>query len=156
MSGKSPLGWALVLTQMALLAALVLLPDGSSWEPAGIVGVVAWVLMVAGLLLVLASAFQLGKALSAHPEPPPSAVLRTDGLYRWVRHPIYSGLLLLGAGLAADSGNPLAALVFVLLVALLGYKAKLEERLLRQRFPEYAEYASRTPAFVPRPPAPFL
>lgn len=156
MSGRSPLGWTLVLTQTVLLAALLLLPDGSAWEVRGIFRVLALLLMAAGVFLVFAAAFQLGKALTAHPEPTENAVLRTDGLYRWVRHPIYSGVLFLGAGLAVDSGNPLAALAFLLLVVLLRYKAKLEEKLLRQRFPEYAEYASRTPAFLPRPPALFL
>lgn len=150
------MGWALVLAQMVLLAALLFLPDGSAWVAPGIVEAFAWLLKVAGLFLVLASAFQLGRALSAHPQPTENAVLRTDGLYRWVRHPIYTGVLLLGAGLAIDSGNPLAALAFVLLVLVLGYKARVEEELLRERFAEYDEYAARTPAFFPRPPHLFL
>ena len=37
------------------------------------------------------------------------------------------------------------------LVAVLNAKARREERLLVERFPDYAAYMARTPRFVPRP-----
>jgi protein-S-isoprenylcysteine O-methyltransferase Ste14 len=70
--------------------------------------------------------------------------LRTGGLYRFVRHPIYSGLLLT---MASGSGFRLPTLG--LLVLLLILKARWEETRLTQRFEGYGNYASRTPRFVP-------
>lgn len=85
-----------------------------------------------------------------HPEPSQEAVLKTGGLYRYVRHPIYSGVLLLGAGIALTSGSLIAAGAAVLLFIDLSIKARLEERFLRERFENYADYALRTPRFFPR------
>jgi protein-S-isoprenylcysteine O-methyltransferase Ste14 len=63
---------------------------------------------------------------------------------------MYVSLLLMMTGIALYN---LHAVNFVGLclvtVAVLG-KVSIEERLLRARFPAYAEYAARTPRFVPR------
>lgn len=142
--------------QFVLLGVLIFAGDGRAWNVGGIVAVLALLLMAAGLFLIVAAALQLGRAGSPHPEPTKDAVLRTDGLYRYVRHPIYGGVLLLAAGITLNSGSVLKVLAFVLLLVLLTFKARLEERMLRQHFPDYGEYADRTPAFLPKPPALFL
>jgi len=92
----------------------------------------------------------LGRGLTALPLPNAQAQLRTGGLYRWVRHPIYSGLLLTAASIAASSGSVPRAVAFALLVTLLTIKARWEEARLQRRFEGYAEYARRTPRFLPR------
>jgi protein-S-isoprenylcysteine O-methyltransferase Ste14 len=102
-----------------------------------------------GLGAVVAGALRLGRAASVHPEPTSAAVLRTNGPYRFVRHPIYSGVLLFAAGIAATAGSALAVLAFGALVGLLSVKARFEERLLAQHFAGYAAYARVTPRFVP-------
>jgi len=131
---------ALVGAQFALLALIVLLPARSDWPvPAGL------------RALTLAGATALGRGLTALPLPNRQAQLRTGGLYRWVRHPIYSGLLLTAGSISAGSGSILRAVAFVLLVALLTIKARWEEARLERRFDGYAEYARRTPRFLPLP-----
>lgn len=147
----------LVLAQFALLALLVLLPSGRDWSRPGWLLVLAGLAGAAGLVVMALGAARLGRGLTASPLPSARAELRTDGLYRYVRHPIYSGLLLVGAGVAAVSGSVVRLVVYGLLVVLLHVKARWEEQRLRDRFPGYAEYAARTPRFVPRargrPPA---
>jgi protein-S-isoprenylcysteine O-methyltransferase Ste14 len=74
-----------------------------------------------------------------------------SGPYRYVRHPIYSGLLLafLGSALARNDWRGVAALLIVWLA--LWRKWRLEERFMRETFgPAYADYAARTPAVIPR------
>ena len=93
---------------------------------------------------------RLGRALRAHPAPGSDATLRTDGLYGLARHPIYSGLLLMGVGLALIARTPRAIATVCSLAALLTFKARFEERLLEERFPEYRAYRDSTPRFVPR------
>lgn len=80
----------------------------------------------------------------------PNAAQRANGPYRYVRHPIYSGVLLLAAGVTLTSASALKTSVFVLLVVVLSIKARYEERLLADRFPDYHSYTSRTPRLVPR------
>ena len=77
----------------------------------------------------------------------------TSGPYRWMRHPLYVGSLLLGAGFAAASRHPVAfALVFVYLVGSLSVAARLEEATLRAKFGDvYDRYAAGTAGLTHRP-----
>lgn len=144
-----PTAWLLVAGQMLLLAALVLLPAGEAWPVPGWLRVLGLAAVAGGLVVVLVAATALGRGLTAVPLPNRHAVLRTGGLYRWVRHPVYSGLLLAATGVVAVSGSAVRAGVLVALVALLHVKARFEERHLTDRFEGYAAYAARTPRFVP-------
>lgn len=142
------LGWLFVAGQFILLGALVVEVWGaetSSFRWA--LGVLA---AAGGGSIAVVGSRQLGRELRTHPAPSSTAVLRVDGPYRFVRHPIYSGLLLLAVGLAVIAGTVLAAVTFLALFAMLSLKARFEERLLAERFPGYREYARRTPRFVPR------
>jgi len=80
---------------------------------------------------------------------PTSGGLVTRGPYRWLRHPIYSAVLyFLWAGMAAHPSRN-GILVALLASALLGVRMFGEERLLRERYPEYAEYARHTARVLP-------
>jgi protein-S-isoprenylcysteine O-methyltransferase Ste14 len=72
------------------------------------------------------------------------------GPYRWVRHPIYTGMLGMYAGTALVSGE-LHALIALLLILFAYYrKIRLEERILREEIGStYDEYRRRTWALVP-------
>lgn len=141
-------GWSLVLGQFALLGVLALEAARSDsmalerWSGAALVTL--------AIAIVVAASLSLGSELRTHPAPSDAAVLRTDGAYQFVRHPIYSGLLLLGIGLVVMASTWLAVVEWVALLALLNVKARFEERLLSARFPGYADYLSQTPRFMPR------
>lgn len=141
------LGWALVGAQFAILGLLgrEVVRARRAW------GTTALGLLVAGVgaFFVASASRTLGQYLRAHPAPHPEGVLRTDGAYDIVRHPIYFGLLsmALGGAIIARTGRAVAALVA--LGALFHVKSRLEERLLAERFPAYAEYAARVPRLLP-------
>jgi protein-S-isoprenylcysteine O-methyltransferase Ste14 len=80
---------------------------------------------------------------------PTSGGLVTRGPYRWLRHPIYSAVLyFVWAGIAAHpSGSSI--LVALLASASLGVRMYGEERLLREMYPEYTEYARHTARVLP-------
>jgi protein-S-isoprenylcysteine O-methyltransferase Ste14 len=75
--------------------------------------------------------------------------LHSNGLFRSVRHPIYSGIIAIAIGSAVRSGSAVVAAATLLLIGWLMLKARWEERLLLDRYPGYASYAARTPRFVP-------
>jgi len=145
---------ALVTAQFVLLLALVLVPRGGGWAVPPWLRVVAGVFGVMGVVIMLFGGTALGRGLTAAPLPNAHAQLRTGGLYRFVRHPIYSGLLLMAGAIAVVSGSVARLLVFAALVALINVKARWEERQLMRRFPDYATYLARTPRFVPGARAP--
>jgi protein-S-isoprenylcysteine O-methyltransferase Ste14 len=78
--------------------------------------------------------------------------LITQGVYRWVRHPMYSALLLYCVGQALVIPNWVAGLSnLVAFAALLALRIGAEERMMTQQFGnEYAEYAARTKRLIPR------
>lgn len=148
---ETALAWLYVLVQLALLVGIFVAPPGEAWPvPSGLVPVLKAVQVVGTLVLVVALV-QLGRSLTALPTPLPEATLKTGGLYRWVRHPIYSGVLLLALPSAVLSRSWLALGCALALVAWFTAKARFEEDLLRRRYPAYEAYAASTPRFVPQP-----
>ncbi len=139
----------LVAGQFALIGILVVLPGRHDWPVPAALTVACTVATVIGLAVMVIGATALGRGLTATPLPNPHAQLRTGGLYHFSRHPIYSGLLLTMASITVASGSGFRLLTFGVLVLLLTLKARWEETRLTQRFEGYADYAARTPRFVP-------
>jgi protein-S-isoprenylcysteine O-methyltransferase Ste14 len=73
------------------------------------------------------------------------------GLYRWIRHPIYTGMLVGFVGTELIKGNAPGVLGFALLWLSFYIKARREENFLRQEFGEgFEEHARQTGMFLPR------
>jgi protein-S-isoprenylcysteine O-methyltransferase Ste14 len=71
------------------------------------------------------------------------------GPYRVVRHPIYSGLLLMVLGTAILAGRLGGLVAFPIYLLSIWIKLRWEEALMTKHFPEYLEYKARTKALVP-------
>ncbi len=92
----------------------------------------------------------LGRNLTDTVEVRREARLVVAGPYRWVRHPMYTGLLGAGISLAFLQGSWWLAGATVLCFGLLAARAPIEERYLEERFGEaYREYARRVRRFLP-------
>ena len=87
--------------------------------------------------------------LSALPEIKPSSPLQTSGPYQWIRHPMYSSLLLVMLVLVLEEFTYLRAAVWLVLYLDLVLKLQYEEQLLVNRFPEYRGYQSKTSKLIP-------
>jgi protein-S-isoprenylcysteine O-methyltransferase Ste14 len=139
----------LVIAQFVLLVLLVLLRGRDDWPVPHALTVASVIAVVLGLVIMVIGGTALGRGLTAAPLPNAHAQLRTGGLYRFVRHPIYGGLLLAAAAITVASGSVFRLVVFVALVVLLSAKARWEEMRLSTRFAGYAAYAAGTPRFLP-------
>ena len=147
------IAWGFVVGQFALLAAILLLPSGSQWAaPHWVVSIARWLQLV-GIVVLVVAMINLGRSLTPLPSPVAHGELRTGGLYRLVRHPIYTAIMALAIGSAVRSYNVVAAAATVALIAWFMLKARWEENQLSVRYPAYEEYAARTPRFVPLWPA---
>ncbi len=143
--------WVLLIVQLGLLAAIFLLPPGGAWTAPAWLETVARVLELAGIVVVGVGLLHLGRSATPLPTPVQDGELRSTGLYRYVRHPIYSGVMAIAVGSAIPSGSSAIATAALALVAWLAIKARWEERRLEARYPGYTAYASRTPRFIPSP-----
>jgi protein-S-isoprenylcysteine O-methyltransferase Ste14 len=77
--------------------------------------------------------------------------LITNGPYRWVRHPIYSGMILALLGTALVRDEPRGLLAVLLLYAGFMIKSRIEERFMTRIFgAEYENYRRHTGAIFPR------
>lgn len=147
---RSLTGWLFVGAQAVLLIALLLLPRRADWPTPGWLTAGGYAAIVAGLGLVGAAALRLGPALTPTPVPRETGQLATSGLYRFVRHPIYTGVLLVVVGLTIRSGSWLTLVVAVATFGFFNAKAAWEEVQLTEHYPGYATYAATTPRFTPR------
>lgn len=111
------------------------------------------VVLMAGAALSLKGAWDLGrKQISLWPAPVPEGTLRTDGIYAYIRHPLYAGLLLASFGYAsATMSAERFALTFALMYAL-KKKVEVEEKFLEDVYgDEFDDYVEATPyKFIPK------
>ena len=144
------IGWALVGAQFGLLAALIILPAGDLWSR-GVVSLSAGgVLLVGGVVVAALAGLRLGPSLTPLPIPKDDGDLVTSGFYHYVRHPIYTGVLLAGAGLVVAQASLGHIVGWVALWGVLTLKALGEEKMLLDKYGGYREYSARTGRFFPK------
>lgn len=142
------------MLQTVLLCAFsvgFLLSDGRRLFAGGVIGTVGAVLCASGLLLMMAALFSLRRVIQIAPEPRTDGQLVTRGVYSRLRHPIYTAIVIVVVGLFLRKPTVLVAIGAAVVVVFLMVKVRFEEKLLLGRYPEYAEYRSRTLGIIPWP-----
>jgi protein-S-isoprenylcysteine O-methyltransferase Ste14 len=147
-------GW--LAAQLGLIVVVGFGPqvDGPpAWAGSGatLSAVLGSALVALGVALAVTAARQLAdaRALTALPLPRPGGELVQTGVYRHVRHPIYSGIELAAIGWGLAYASPAALIGAAVLFAVLAMKAAREEAWLTARHPGYAAYRLRTKRLIP-------
>jgi protein-S-isoprenylcysteine O-methyltransferase Ste14 len=111
----------------------------------------ALALLLGGLAIRLTAIITLGRFFTSTVTIQDQHRIVTTGLYRWVRHPSYAGLLLAFLGVACSYGNWLSlAAIGVPITAAVLYRIHVEEAALTEAFgDEYSEYRARTRRLIP-------
>lgn len=144
------------LTILPVLALVALLPDRVIYSVSMPFAAVMNLLRLAGLIGLVYGVLQTGfmnfigldRVLDpAAGDKPPRFV--TNGLYRWVRHPLYTCAMLLMWAAPNLSWNTLAFNLGVSVYLIIGSRYE-EQKLLNEYGSAYQEYRQRTPAFLPR------
>ncbi|MDR7517906.1 MAG: isoprenylcysteine carboxylmethyltransferase family protein [Armatimonadota bacterium] len=140
-----------VVAQGVLLVSLAAAPPlGPRLVPrAPWAAAAAFLLAAGGVVFLVAGARALGRSLSPLPVPRPGARLVRHGIYRKVRHPIYTGVILLAGGWAVYRGSALHLTLALAVAAFFGAKASREERWLARHYAEYDDYRRATRRFLP-------
>lgn len=146
-------GW-LAGQAVVFVAAFVVLPltDGLAGR-LSLPGSAAagWLLIALAGGVGVAAMLQLGSQLVPQPSPVADGELVRSGLYRFVRHPIYTAVLLAVAAAVLRYASVAGLVLLVATGLFFDRKAAYEERLLEATYPRYREYRQEVPArFVPR------
>jgi protein-S-isoprenylcysteine O-methyltransferase Ste14/rhodanese-related sulfurtransferase len=107
------------------------------------------VLGLTGLFLGILSFLALGRNFRVYAAPRRSGALIQTGVYKYVRHPMYSGVVLGLAGYVLCFGSYFFILTWAAVAVLYVLKGVKEEAILLEKFPEYDEYRKRTWRFIP-------
>ncbi len=102
-----------------------------------------------GTALFVAAKMKIGSHFSPCQDAYIPKDIVTDGLYRYIRHPIYSAFLLFFAGVIIVTMNPIVMLNLAILSYYYQRSAKLEEQELCEHFQSYSSYMSSTGRFFP-------
>jgi protein-S-isoprenylcysteine O-methyltransferase Ste14 len=110
---------------------------------------VSLVFATAGLIVLMIAVLQLNRNLSPFPTPVRNSKLLQNGVYAYIRHPIYGGILLMATGYSFYSSDAFRLLITVSLLLLFYLKSQYEEKLMKERFLEYTKYMKQTGRFCP-------
>lgn len=113
-------------------------------------GAVGFALVVLGLAFSAWARVYLGRNWSAAVTLKQDHELVRSGPYRWVRNPIYTGMLIAIAGSALARGRWSAALALALAIGSFWYKARKEERVMHDAFgADYERYKREVKSLIP-------
>jgi len=140
---------ALVLTALWLWLVHGL-PDSPLYRASGWLAVLLAAVQVGGLMVVVMSfrAFDGAMFLGLKPLPEHGEPFHESGIYRWLRHPMYSGVMLALLASPVQTVNSVHLSLGICLYFIIG--SRFEERRMLAEHPSYADYCRRVAAFVPR------
>jgi len=147
-----PGGWRTRLTGVSAVGVFVIagvLRRGSVAVHSPVLAAIGALLFACGIALAVWARLHLGRNWGMPTTQRAEPELVTSGPYRFVRHPIYTGLLTAMLGTALVN-NLLGLIVVAALVTYFYYCGTVEERNLTAAFPQaYPEYKSRTKMLIP-------
>lgn len=103
-----------------------------------------------GFILIVISLLHLNTNLSPFPKPKKNAKLVTTGVFKYIRHPIYSGILFFLFFLSLYFSSFYKLGIVLLLMILFWFKSSYEEQQLSLKYPGYSNYRQRTGRFFPK------
>jgi len=152
MNSKQSRGELYVVVQAILLIALFFGPKdifGLSTMLNQTLWWIGQILFYSGIVIAIWAAILLGPNLTPLPKPKPSGEFIQSGLYRFVRHPIYFGVILVCFGWASIEQTLYTLVLAIILLIFFDLKSRQEEIWLTEKFSEYAQYKITAKKLIP-------
>jgi protein-S-isoprenylcysteine O-methyltransferase Ste14 len=119
-------------------------------EPFSMLQIISWTLLILSLYFAIAGFILLKKIGKPDTNFENTSVLVKEGLYKYIRHPLYLSLSLAGTGAMIKDPGPLQLLFGVVNLAAIWLTARIEEKEMITRFgKEYQQYMKETKMFIP-------
>jgi protein-S-isoprenylcysteine O-methyltransferase Ste14 len=140
----STLSWVLVTIQ---LFCLFFLFSSAPWKT---IRIELQIWQLSGIFLAVSGLLQLSwHSFSIFPEPKTKGRFIRKGIYAYIRHPMYAGVLMVVATLIIQYWSWYRLISAGLLAFVFVLKIVKEEKFLSQKFPEYLEYQKNTNRLIP-------
>jgi len=154
--GLSPRAYRLIYSCIAVFLTFAwigfvhLLPDRPLYVLHGMPRLLLHAVQLAGLWLFLAALRPVDVPAFLGLRPFPDAVepFVERGIYRHLRHPMYTGIMLVMFAMPSQSLNSMNLFLCISVYFIIG--SKFEEARMCAAHPAYAPYMQRVPAFIPR------
>jgi len=155
MQSDTKRGTTWVVIQIVLLVAIFLVPARIGdfviiYDPFATVMTLAGIMiLLIGLFIVAMALRDLGGSMSVFPKPVDEGRLQQGGVYRFVRHPMYSGAIISAFGLSLFRTSVPALILTLILFVFFDRKAAHEEVMLAGRYAGYTAYKAKTRKLIP-------
>ena len=103
-----------------------------------------------GISIFILSIAQLGHSLSPFPSPKSNSELVTQGIFKYIRHPIYTSIFIGMLAWSVRQHSLYQLIISFLILILFYFKSRYEEQLLCEKFKEYKNYRRKTGRFFPK------
>lgn len=114
------------------------------------ISLLAFAFIFLSILLLAWSIMTMRKSrLNILPDPHTNAILISNGPYRFIRHPMYTAILLGSSGLLFSQFTWFRLLIVVALAIVLVVKLTWEEKMLSHKFENYKQYRKQTYRLIP-------
>jgi len=130
----------------------LILYNAEHWfrNPFSVLQVISWVLLIASVVTVSSGFYVLRKFGKPAKEVDDTVLLVTRGIYKYIRHPLYSSLILLAWGAFLKDISPVSFALAMVASGLSVAMAKVEEKENIRKFRDgYSMYIKTTKMFIP-------
>jgi protein-S-isoprenylcysteine O-methyltransferase Ste14 len=135
-----------ILLVIAQFGSIIVLLIGGTWA----LPLWAWIAFAAGLVLFFWAMASLGTGnFTILPEPRAGNAISQRGIYRWLRHPMYTSVILCGSALAFGAPSKMRWIAWAVCVAALLVKVIHEERAITAVHADYPDRMKGTWRLVP-------
>ncbi len=155
-SGLKPHRYRLLYSLLSIVTTMIWLwfvhqlVDTPLYQTEGLLRWLLFVMQGLGLLIALLAFVPIDGAvfLGLRESEQSADPFVIEGIYKYIRHPMYSGAMLMLLAMPAQTVNSLNFSLVICLYFIFG--SRFEEKRMRQEHPEYETYQQNVPAFIPK------
>lgn len=136
---------SLIIVLIQMVCSIYIVLSGGIF-PANILSII---ILLIGLALGVWAMLEFKFRFNIFPELLSDSILVTSGPYRFIRHPIYTAVLLITIAYVINNPTSITIILWIILLIVLNIKLRYEEKLLEERFSEYGEYKTKTKTLLP-------
>lgn len=119
-------------------------------DPFSIHQIISWILLISSLLVAAIGFHTFYSKGKPGDQMEDTSSLITTGMYKYIRHPLYLSLILMGFGILAKSPGPVQWILALINFIALVLTARIEEKEMIMKFrDDYKKYMEKTKMFIP-------